>query len=105
MSQLPTNGHPETSAEPNSGSSYTPAFPKKPGVSSRNADGRDQVFTPPIVIEENVDLQDNEAALQPGPVVVPPIKISLINKVYGRYSGQSLPYEVELRVDIDGPSA
>jgi len=105
MSQL-ANGHPETTAEPNSGSSYTSIAGKKMKSESPEVDLKEQAFTAPIIIEENLDMPvQSGTSLLPGPVVSPPIKISLINKVYGRYSGQSLPYEIELRVDTDGPSA
>ena len=63
------------------------------------------VLAPPV--EEPTQLGDLEAAAIDGlgarQLPIPPVPI-LKRKVYGRYRSTGTPYQVELRVDVDGPS-
>ena len=63
------------------------------------------VLAPPV--EEPTQLGDLEAAAIDGlgarQLPIPPVPI-LKRKVYGRYRSTGAPYQVELRVDVDGPS-
>ena len=63
------------------------------------------VLAPPV--EEPTQLGDLEAAAIDGlgarQLPIPPVPI-LKRKVYGRYRSSGTPYQVELRVDVDGPS-
>ncbi len=63
------------------------------------------VLAPPV--EEPTQLGDLEAAAIDGlgarQLPITPIPI-LKRKVYGRYRSTGTPYQVELRVDVDGPS-
>src|SRR5262245_41716163 len=51
--------------------------------------------------ESKVELK--EAAPEKASIIPPVLPIT--NKVYGRYSSRLDPFELELRVDIDGPNA
>ena len=63
------------------------------------------VLAPPV--EEPTQLGDLEAAAIDGlgarQLPIPPVPI-LKRKVYGRYRSSGTPYQVELRVDVDGPA-
>lgn len=62
-------------------------------------------LAPPV--EEPTELGDLDAVALDGlgayPLPIPPLPF-LKRKVYGRYRSAGAPYQVELRVDVDGPS-
>ncbi|MEO6734572.1 MAG: hypothetical protein ABIN01_25350 [Ferruginibacter sp.] len=110
MSHLPTNGHTDALAEPNSLASVAlPAFKKSKKNQPENEEQSDPFteYFSTTEMEEvgsytTVDTTQDIANAAP---ILPIIPIPVLNKVFGRYEGQLGNFEVELRVDIDGTKA
>lgn len=102
-----TNGYAETAIEPGAPVSADSTVSKITRSTETPFVGRreDEIILSPHQLEEPTELTtaylDDEMNL--GPVV--PVAIPIVkNKVYGTYKGTSGMFELELRVDTDGPN-
>lgn len=110
MSYHDHNGHSATLAEPNGPalSEASPVFKKaKTGIKETEPDDIDALMATMDVSEVITDTimeMEEDMAEAPAPPVIPaPIFPMPKNKVYGRYRGLLGVFELELRVDTDGP--
>ena len=100
-----TNTYPDLATEPTTLSAADPSAVTLAAVESISLPGGTEVVLTPEQLQEpevvNTALQDQNghlATIVPGPITL------VKNAVYGSYRGSSGSFELELRVDIDGPT-
>lgn len=113
MSYLNHDGHSAALAEPNAAILPEPAPPSSKRSKSGSKDTEPDEIDTLLAMSDRFEEQPETAEVEESKrmeagiptALAPPIIPFPKNKVYGRYRAQSGVFELELRIDIDGPNA